>query len=138
MSDIVNQILIERIEKPHLTEKNGDLEEIKFLKSSIEKKLKNVYWEVTGEELTLPNIEINIDNSIKKGKIAGFNHPKDGENAEMGIKEKALKDKEYLKWIIMHELIHASIGEDLPQSDEHSGLFKKLADRMGLPKEYQD
>jgi hypothetical protein len=39
MSDIVNQILIERIEKPHLTEKNGDLEEIKFLKSSIEKKL---------------------------------------------------------------------------------------------------
>ena len=56
----------------------------------------------------------------------------------MGIKSKALNDKEYLKWVITHELIHASVGEDLPAHKEHDGLFDKIADGMGLPEEYRD
>lgn len=119
-------------------EKNKDLEDIKSLKKSIEEKLKKVYKEVTGKELNLPRIDIKIDDSIKDGKIAGFNHPKNGENGLMGIKSKALKNKEYLKWVITHELIHACVGEDLPKHKEHGGLFDKIADGMDLPEEYRD
>ena len=118
--------------------KNKDLNDIKSLKNGVERELKKAYKKITGGELKLPKIDIMIDNTIKSGKIAGFNHPKNGENGLLGIKEKAIKDKEYLKWVITHELIHASIGEDLPKSEEHEGLFKKLADEMGLPEEYQD
>ena len=126
------------VEKPYLNEKKGDLEVINDLKNSIEKKLKKVYLDVTGKDLDLPTIDVKIDDDIVDGKIAGFNHPKNGKNGLMGIKSKALDDKEYLKWVITHELIHASVGKDLPKSKEHTGLFKKIADKMGLPKEYQD
>ena len=126
------------VEKPHLNEKKGDLEVINDLKNNIEKKLKKAYLDVNGEELDLPKIDVKIDDNIVDGKIAGFNHPKNGKNGLMGIKSKALNDKEYLKWVITHELIHASVGKDLPKSKEHTGLFKKIADKMGLPKEYQD
>lgn len=132
------KIIREEMENPELISKNKGLIRIKSLKNSIEEKLKSVYKDITGRELILPEIEIKIDNNIKKGKIAGFNHPKDGEKGVMGIKEKALNDEEYLKWIITHELIHAAVGKDLPTSEEHEGLFKKLADRMGLPEKYQD
>ena len=136
--DIIKKTLITEVKKPHLMKENEDLMKIRDIKNSIEKKLKKVYLDVTGEELDLPKIDIKIDDSIKDGKIAGFNHPKNGKNGLMGIKPKALEDKEYLKWVITHELIHACIGKDLPKSKEHGGLFKKLADAMGLPEEYQD
>ena len=117
---------------------NEDLGVIKSLKKSIEDKLKKVYKKITGKDLNLPNIDIKLDDKIIDGKIAGFNHPKNGKNGLMGIKPKALEDKEYLKWVIVHELIHACVGKDLPKHKEHEGLFKKIADEMGLPKEYQD
>ena len=121
-----------------LKEKNDDLKTINTLKNSIEGELKKVYKKVTGKELDLPKIDIKLDGKIEDGKIAGFNHPKNGKNGLMGIKPKALEDKEYLKWVIVHELIHACVGKDLPKHKEHEGLFKKIADEMGLPKEYQD
>ena len=49
-----------------------------------------------------------------------------------------VEDKEYLKWVITHELIHASVGEDLDMEEKHSGLFNKIADEVGLPKKYRD
>lgn len=135
---VIKETLSMEIENPRLMEKNEDLNTIKELKGGIENKLKKAYKKVTGKELDLPKIDIKIDDTIKNGKIAGFNHPKNGKNGLMGIKPKALEDKEYLKWVITHELIHACVGKDLPKSKEHDGLFKKLADEMGLPEEYQD
>ena len=135
---VIKETLSMEIENPRLMEKNEDLNTIKELKGSIENKLKKAYKKVTGKELDLPKIDIKIDDTIKNGKIAGFNHPKNGKNGLMGIKPKALDDKEYLKWVITHELIHACVGKDLPKSKEHDGLFKKIADEMGLPEEYQD
>jgi hypothetical protein len=135
---VIKETLIVESKKPLLEVKNGGLEEIKSLKNSIEKKLKKVYLDVTGKDLDLPTIDIKIDDDIVDGKIAGFNHPKNGKNGLMGIKSKALNDKEYLKWVITHELIHASVGEDLPKHKEHDGLFDKIADGMGLPEEYRD
>jgi len=138
MKNIVSQIIESEVNNPQLNSKNNDLDTINDLKCGIEKKLSNVYMAVTGNELNLPKIRIEIDDSIKKGKIAGYNHPQNGKPGVMGIKSKALDDMEYLKWVIVHELIHASVGEDSPSHEEHSGLFKKLADAMGLPKKYQD
>lgn len=135
---VIKETLSMEIENPRLMEKNEDLNTIKELKGGIENKLKKAYKKVTGKELDLPKIDIKIDDTIKNGKIAGFNHPKNGKNGLMGIKPKALEDKEYLKWVITHELIHACVGKDLPKSKEHGGLFKKIADEMGLPEEYQD
>ena len=135
---VIKETLSMEIENPRLMEKNEDLNTIKDLKGGIENKLKKAYKKVTGKELDLPKIDIKIDDTIKNGKIAGFNHPKNGKNGLMGIKPKALEDKEYLKWVITHELIHACVGKDLPKSKEHDGLFKKIADEVGLPEEYQD
>ncbi len=111
---------------------------ISKIKNNVVDDLGRVYLDVTGDKLVLPPIDIKIDDTIKDGKIAGFNHPKNGENGKMGIKSKALEDVEYLKWVITHELIHAAVGEDLPKSEEHEGLFKELAEKIGLPKEYWD
>ena len=107
---VIKETLSMEIENPRLMEKNEDLNTIKELKGGIENKLKKAYKKVTGKELDLPKIDIKIDDTIKNGKIAGFNHPKKGKNGLMGIKPKALEDKEYLKWVITHELIHACVG----------------------------
>jgi len=135
---IIKETLITETKKSLLEVKNGVLDDIISLKNSIEKNLKKVYFNITGEKLNLPRIDVKIDDNIVDGKIAGFNHPKNGENGLMGIKSKALNDKEYLKWVITHELIHACVGDDLPKHKEHDGLFDKIADGMGLPEEYRD
>jgi len=138
IKNIIKRTLLSEAKRFVLNEENGDLNQIRSLKNSIEKKLKKVYLDVTGKDLDLPTIDIKIDDDIIDGKIAGFNHPKNGKNGLMGIKSKALDDKEYLKWVIVHELIHACVGEDLPKHKEHDGLFDKIADGMGLPEEYRD
>jgi len=138
IKELIRETIFSKSNNLRILKENEDLTTINSLKSSIENKLKKVYKKVTGKELDLPKIDIKLDDSIKDGKIAGFNHPKNGENGLMGIKPKALNDKEYLKWVIVHELIHACVGKDLPKHKEHDGLFKKMADEMGLPKEYQD
>jgi len=120
-------------------ENEGDIKKVRLLYDGIVKKLRKVYKEVTNKELELPKIEIKVDPNIKDGKIAGFDYPEnDNDVGVMGIKPKAFNDLEYLKYIITHELIHAAIGEDKPNHLEHSGEFKVLADKMGLPKRYQD
>ena len=136
--NIVKDYIISENKKHRLNEEKVDLGQINRMKDSIEKKLKKVYYNVTGNECNVPKIDIKIDDSIIDGKIAGFNHPKNGENGVMGIKSKALNDMEYLKWVITHELIHACVGKNLPKHKEHDGLFDRIADGMGLPKQYRD
>ena len=136
--NIVKDYIISENKKHRLNEEKVDLGQINRMKDSIEKKLKKVYYNVTGNECNIPKIDIKIDDTIIDGKIAGFNHPKNGENGVMGIKSKALNDMEYLKWVITHELIHACVGKNLPKHKEHDGLFDRIADGMGLPKQYRD
>jgi hypothetical protein len=146
MREIIRHSLYEYLEN---LSKNGDLlifegyssdeEKIVSLIRKIEKNLIIAYKDVTGSDLNLPKIEVKIDPNIKNGKIAGFNHPDyNGDNGILGVKPKALNNMEYLKDVITHELIHAAVGEDLPKHREHGGLFKKLAEKMGLPIERRD
>jgi len=116
-----------------------EIETLKHLVKKVEKKLSQAYLEVTGEDLYLPKIEVKLDPNIKDGKIGGFSHPDhNGDNGVLGIKPKALNNMDYLEDVITHELIHAAIGEDLPDHKEHSGLFNTLAEKMGLPIERRD
>lgn len=148
MRQLIRNILHEYTQK---RPKNGVLvvkeefeaekKKVEFLVNKSKIRLGKVYKEVTGKDLELPKIEIKIDPTIKNGKIGGFSHPDDGCiecNGVLGIKPKALDNLDYLEDVIVHELIHASIGEDLPTHKEHSGLFQLLADKMGLPHERRD
>lgn len=138
IKNIIRKVITEDVKKRYFLTEKDDSDKVKSLKSAIENKLKKVYFNITNKELNLPKIDIKLDDSIIDGKIAGFNHPKNGKNGVMGIKPKALNDMEYLKWVITHELIHAAVGVDLPEDKEHEGLFDRLADGMGLPEEYRD
>lgn len=146
MKSNIRRILREYVEKTtkkeDLTLNKGFNEELQIVEkifNDIRKKLSVVYLDVTGSELELPEIKVKIDPNIKDGKIAGFNHPDDnGDNGVLGIKPKALNNTDYLEDVIIHELIHAAVGDDLPDHKEHKGLFKILAKRMGLPKERWD
>ncbi|NIP31180.1 MAG: hypothetical protein GTN59_11680 [Candidatus Dadabacteria bacterium] len=146
MNRFIRNIIREYLEKEV---KNNDFvlqeefndEQIKLesLVKKVEKKLGVVYKSVTGTDLNLPKIQVKLDPNIKDGKIGGFIHPEfDGDSAILGIKPKALNNMDYLIDVITHELIHASVGEDLPDHKEHSGLFNKLAEKMGLPVERRD
>jgi hypothetical protein len=135
---VIKETLIFEVNKRGFYTEDNNSDYLSKLFNFLQKKLKKAYFNVVGEELDLPKIDIKVDDDIIDGKIAGFNHPKNGKNGVMGIKSKALEDKEYLKWIIVHELIHACVGGKLPKHKEHSGLFDKIADGMGLPEEYRD
>lgn len=139
LKNTIKVILSEMNENLYFIPENDENEDLDTLKNDIESKIKIAYKNVTGKELNLPNFEIKIDNKIKDGKIAGMIHPDgDGNGGVIGVKSKALKDREYLKWVITHELIHASIGEKLDMEENHSGLFDKIADEVGLPEKYRD
>ena len=136
---IVRSVIKENTENHYFNGENEGLQKLNTLKSQIERNIKKAYKKITNSELSLPKVKIKIDDNIKDGKIAGFNHPdEDNPYGVMGIKSKALDDMEYLKWVITHELIHSAVGEDLPSHEEHEGLFDLLADELGLPEEYRD
>lgn len=139
LKNTIRGVLNEIKENLYFIPENDENVVLDTLKGGIENKIKIAYKKVTGKELNLPNFEIKIDNKIKDGKIAGMIHPDgDGNGGIIGVKSKALKDREYLKWVITHELIHASIGEELDMEENHSGLFDKIADEVGLPEKYRD
>lgn len=142
IKDIAREYLRNSLKNEGYEISNADIEgqeKINIIKKKIENNLRKAYKEVTGKDLELPRIEIKLDSNIKDGKIAGFNHPEhEGDNGVLGIKPKALKNMDYLEDVITHELIHAAVGDDLPDHKEHSGLFNKLAQKMGLPIERRD
>ena len=98
---------------------------ISKLKNKIVDDLCKVYLDVTGNKLVLPPVDIKIDDTIKDGKIAGFNHPKNGENGKMGIKSKALELKAALTSIL-------KIASDQSKSmtDEYLQRQKRLEETL--------
>lgn len=131
--------MLEEVRYHQILTENMDLQALETLKNGIINRLSVVYKKITNRKLILPQITIKIDDSIKDGKIAGFNYPDNQSSiGEIGVKSKALKNMDYLKDVITHELIHASIGENQPDHVEHSGLFDKLAKGMGLPLDRRD
>lgn len=101
------------------------------------KSVNNSYYRVKGTKANLENISVMFDDNFKEGKIGAFIHPKDGVGGKILIKNKALEHGiQYIKDIITHELIHASLGYS--ETHSHDGDFTKIAEYVGLPKEYWD
>jgi hypothetical protein len=139
LKNTIRGVLNEIKENLYFIPENDENDVLQTLKNDIESKIEKAYRNVTGKKISLPKFDIKVDNDIKDGKIAGILHPDDnGDGGVIGVKSKALKNEEYLKWVITHELIHASVGEDLDMEENHSGLFNKIADEVGLPKKYRD
>ncbi len=53
------------------------------------------------------------------------------------VDEDALDNKEYTRYVIMHEVIHSLFGESCGPNSHHA-RFRKIGDLMGLLKKYQD
>ena len=139
LKNTIKGVLNEIKENLYFIPENDENDVLQTLKNDIESKIEKAYRNVTGKKRSLPKFDIKVDNDIKDGKIAGILHPDDnGDGGVIGVKSKALENKEYLKWVITHELIHASVGEDLDMEENHSGLFNKIADEVGLPEKYRD
>lgn len=123
--------------------KNSDYPEetkkLDKLKDKLQKKVKKAYMSTTGEEpVSDDNIIVKVDDNIKKGKIGSFVHPENKKDIGiMKIHPDALKDKEYVKDILKHELIHAAHGSEDIEARNHGGIFQKVADKVKLPKKYR-
>jgi hypothetical protein len=98
----------------------------------------NSYEDEIGEKHEFPGkitIAVN-DWSLPEGKIASYQYNNDKRPyGILTISPDAWTKKDLLKWVIVHELIHAFIGKD---EGGHDDKFKLLADLSGMPKEYQD
>jgi len=109
------------------------------MKDRIKKKVEKAYKEITGEEpVSDDNIVVKVDDKIKAGKIGSFKHPENKKDLGiMKIHPKALNDTEYVEDIIKHELIHAAHGLEDTEARNHGGVFQKVANKVGLPKQYR-
>lgn len=112
---------------------------VSYMKDEIEDDVNDAYRDITGEEpVNDDNIVISVDDNIKDGKIGSFKHPENEKDPGiMKIHPKALKDTEYVKDVIKHELIHAAHGIENDEARNHGGVFQKIADRVELPKKYR-
>lgn len=80
----------------------------------------------------LPSIvDVKVSShDLPDGKIAKY------DNGLITVHPKALGDREYLRNIMLHELIHAAFGERCCGS--HHWGFEKMADDLGLPEKHRD
>lgn len=131
--DFAQKKAIEDSDYPEETKK------VKKIKNKIKKRVKKAYKQVTGKEpVSDNNVVVKIDDKIKAGKIASFEHPETKRDiGVMKIHPKALDDINYVKDIIKHELIHAAHGLEDEEARNHGGDFQKIADKVGLPKKYR-
>lgn len=139
LQKIIRESIMTEFKNPYFLKENEENRILTSLKQDIEGNIERAYKKITGKDLNLPKLDIKIDNHIKKDKIAGIKHPDEkGNPGVIGVKSKALENMNYLKWVITHELIHASVGEEQDMKHNHSGLFTKIANEIGLPEKYQD
>ena len=78
-----------------------------------------------------PRTFLNSDKN-EKGEIAAKH-----EYGILFISTDALRDRQYLYYVLLHELIHASFG-NASDSEGHGPRFRALANAMKLPVSYQD
>lgn len=102
------------------------------------KKIYKSFEKKYGTKPNIPEIKLEFNDNFKDGKIGAFIHPRfDGDHGIMLIKPKAVIDggEDYVRYIILHELIHAVLGH---KNHEHDDKFHELSDDLGLPDEYRD
>lgn len=103
---------------------------------------KNHYRELIGKSSFIPSkFIIRIDGwSLKPSFIGSYYPPENDEYPDYGIitiDKEALKDPEYAKIVLKHELVHSLFNESCNKSSHHKD-FKKIATAMGIPSKYQN
>jgi hypothetical protein len=134
MREKIKVILKEYVENNEKIEDNT----LNELFNDCVKKIYKSYKKIYGHEPDIPEIYLKFDDNFKDGKIGAFIHPNHkNEHGIMLIKPKAIEDggEDYVKDIILHELIHAVLGHS---NHEHDEDFHRMADLVDLPEEYRD
>lgn len=136
----MNRILIKKVLLEYV-QKNEEIDNslLESLFDSCVKKIYRAYKEIFGFEPDIPKVVLKFDDNFKDGKIGAFIHPNhEDEHGVMLIKSKAIEEggEEYVKDIILHELIHAVLGHS--GNHEHDKDFHRISDLVGLPHKYRD
>jgi hypothetical protein len=103
--------------------------------------MKEIYKAMTGIELTLPNVTIALNDwNFTPKSVASLMYPSGCLKwAVVTVSPKAFKHgMEYVRYVIMHELIHLAVGEGDKDGHGHGAKFNMLAESMGLPKQFRD
>ena len=111
--------------------------------------VETLYKQMFNKKSFLPDyITIGINTwRIKTGKIGLLLHPKDNVTwAELVINPLAftkyksniegISTDQYIYYILLHELIHSALGKSY-NNHNHTGEFKIMAAKLGLPEKYQ-
>jgi len=106
--------------------------------------VKNVYEKLFDDECELPDtIRVIVDDAcLPEGKVGGFKLSKDLPWGVLTVSPEVFKMVgiggrwSYPEAVILHELIHGSVGKDEPNA--HGDKFQKMAKVFDIPKEYWD
>ncbi len=103
--------------------------------------MKELYKTMFGVELILPKVSMALNDwNFTPESVASIMYPSGYLKwAVITVAPKAFsRGMEYVRYVIMHELIHLAIGESDKSSHGHNAKFNMLAEAMGLPKQFRD
>ncbi len=103
--------------------------------------MKEVYKVITGVELIIPSVTIALNDwNFTTESVASLMYPSGCLKwAVITVSPKAIKHgMKYVRYVIMHELIHLAVGEGDKNGHGHSAEFNMLAEALGLPKQFRD
>lgn len=116
---------------------------LNVMKKELYSKIKDAQDKL-GQRVDFPkHLTVGINEWIQKPKsIASYWSPEDMDGKPIGciiISPRAFdKGEKYLRYVMMHEMIHAATGDDCRSNAGHCDEFNELSDAMKLPKKYQD
>lgn len=116
------------------SERLSAVDDLYGIEKKLELQIKETFKKLFHRESQMPKISIGINTwNLKRGKIAMYSAP-----GIITISPKALKKKDYLRWVLMHELIHCAFGDTCEKENSHHKNFIQMATVLGLPKQFQD
>ena len=127
---VVQKFYIQRIAKTvadkELTRQTQPM--VDKIKSFVNKTYKNLF----NDSGNLPEKVKLVVKEVLEGKVGSYDY----KNHILTISPDAF-EKDMVKWVILHELAHAVIG-NTNESDRNGKKFIELATALGIPKRYQD
>jgi Zn-dependent peptidase ImmA (M78 family) len=131
MSKIVEQkFYIQRIAKTVAYKELA--RQAQSMTNKIKSFVRKTYGEVFDGEDNLPDEVKVVVKDVPDGKIGSYNY-----KTNVLIIGPQAFESNMVKWVILHELAHAAIG-NTPDSDRHGEDFQKLATALGIPERHQD
>jgi hypothetical protein len=99
----------------------------------------DAYYKLTQKQSKIGSEPISIAVTkveLLPGQISRFLNSDSYNSSLLVIHPKAIGDVEYVKYAMMHDLIHAALGQDCNDEAHKSDMFQKMAKATGLPQEF--